>query len=477
VNDRPNILYLMSDQQKASATSIYGNTVVPCPFMEDMAAEGVAFKEAYTASSICTPSRTSVHTGVYPLVHQVTCHQNRAPYNLPQLAEILKEAGYYTAVIGHYEQKRNLTRGWHEQIAYMAPGPLYASARLKYSGGRPEYAWSSGAVPCTAEEGNSYLVATRAMRMLDEALKADGPFFLHVAFDDPHPPYFVPPPYDTLVDPADVHLPPQAVNGGQPKWQLRVHKEGKSEHASERDYRKTLAVYYGMIAYVNDQMRRIYDALAERGLLENTWIIIGSDHGDYAGEKGMWAKTESLYECLLHVPLILVPPKRSGGWGLMRGEFVSGLVNTLDLFPTILGLAGAPIPEYAQGYDLISWLESGAKDPLRDSVFAQVGDYHGFCKTTYPSGMPESGRHPGLLQGARSQEFSFVHDPDYGDEAYDLRNDPFELENLLQGYGKSVPSEVAMLREKVFEHEQECLRLRGELGVVPGDRGFVEGWE
>ena len=246
--------------------------------------------------------------------------------------------------------------------------------------------------------------------------------------------------------------------------------------ASERDVRKTLAVYYGMIAYVNDQMRRIYDALRERGLLENTWIIIGSDHGDYTGEKGMWAKTESLYECLLHVPLILVPPSGSSGLG-MRGELVSGLVNTIDLFPTILGLAGLPVPDYAQGHDLIGWVKTGARQPLRDCLFAQVGDYHGFNKTTYPAGMPESGRHPGLLQGARSQEFSYVHDPDYSDEAYDLRNDPNELDNLLQDDGKSVPSEVALLRERVFEHEQECLRLREELGVVAGDRGFVKGWE
>ncbi len=87
---RPNIVYLMADQQKASACSIHGNPVVPSPFQEEMASQGVAFAHAYSASSICTPSRTSVLTGVHPLVHQVTCHQNRAPYNLPQLSELLQ---------------------------------------------------------------------------------------------------------------------------------------------------------------------------------------------------------------------------------------------------------------------------------------------------------------------------------------------------------------------------------------------------
>ena len=473
---RPNIVYLMTDQQKASACSIHGNRVVPSSFQEEMASQGVTFAHAYSASSICTPSRASVLTGVHPLVHQVTCHQNRAPYNLPQLSELLQRAGYYTAVIGHYEKQRNLSRGWHEQVSFREAGPLYRSFRAKYASGRQEYAWSSGAIDSTAEEGNSALIATRAIQMLDAALQTNGPFFLHVAIDDPHPPYFVPPPYDTLVDPADVELPELPAAGEQPDWQLTVHQEGRTDLASEDDVRRLIAIYYGMIANANDQMHRIYEALRERDLLENTWIIIGSDHGDYAGEKGMFAKTESLYECLLHVPLIIVPPAGSGALPL-RGELVRGLVNTIDLFPTLLGIAGIPVPDYAQGHDLIHWVQEGACEPLRDCLFAQVGDYHGHLGTTYPTGMPAAGRHPGLLQGGRTMEFSYVQDPDYGDEAYDLRTDPTEIQNLLGSTGEKAPAEIAALREQVREFERECLLLREELGIVPGDRGFTKGWE
>ena len=109
MSDRPNIVYLMTDQQKASACSVYGNRHVPCSFQERMAESGLAFTDAYAPSPICTPSRTSVFTGVHPLVHQVTCHQNRAPHNLPQLSELLMQHGYYTMVTGHYEQKRQET--------------------------------------------------------------------------------------------------------------------------------------------------------------------------------------------------------------------------------------------------------------------------------------------------------------------------------------------------------------------------------
>jgi arylsulfatase A-like enzyme len=472
----PNIVYLMTDQQKASACSIYGNRVVPCSFQEEMAGQGVAFADAYAASSICTPSRTSVMTGVHPLVHRVTCHQNRAPYNLPQLAELLQRAGYYTAVIGHYEKQRNLSRGWHEQVSFREAGPLFRSYLDKYGSGRQEYAWSSGAVDSPPEEGNSSLIATRAIQMLDDAVRTEHPFFLHVAIDDPHPPYFVPPPYDTIVDPADVELPETSLEAEQPAWQRLVHEQGRTDLASEDDVRQLIAVYYGMIAYANDQMRRIYDALGKRGLLENSWIIIGSDHGDYSGEKGMFAKTESLYECLLHVPLIIVPPAGSDAFP-QSNTIVPGLVNTIDLFPTILGLAGVPVPEYAQGHNLIHWLRAGAQEPLRDCLFAQVGGYHGHLGTTYPTGMPAAGRHPGLLQGARTLEHAYVRDPDYGDEAYDLRADPSEIRNLFGESGAEIPAEVADLRERVSLFERQCLELREELGVVPGHRGFEKGWE
>jgi arylsulfatase A-like enzyme len=483
VSSKPNIVYLMTDQQKATAASFLGNAHVPSPFMDEMAASGTAFENAYAPSCICTPSRTSVFTGVHPLVHQVTCHQNRAPFNLPQLSEILMDHGYYTAAAGHYEHGRNLTRGWHEQVPHQNWGRLGRSVMEWLSAGRRDLSWSAGGMDCTAEEGTSHLLTDRVIRMIDGAQAAERPFFLHVAYNDPHPPYFVPPPYDTLVDPDSLEMPDPGSDAGRPLWQFECMRECGTERATDEDIRRVVAVYYGMIAYADAQMRRVYDALAERGMLENTWFIIASDHGDYTGEKGLFCKSESLYECLLHVPLIIRPP---AGEGRLQAKSVGGLVDLVDLFPTILGIAGAPVPGYAQGHDLVSWVVQGCRQPLRDCLFAQVGDYHGFLKTTWPAGIALSGRHPGLLQGARTERFSYVRDPDYGDEAYDLQSDPRELNNLLgragAGDGRNSgpgakPPEVTELRRRVDDWEAECLRLRKELGVVPGDRGFAEGWE
>ena len=471
-NTAPNVLLLMTDQHKASAAGFMGNCHVPTPFLDRLSAEGVVFEQAFSASAICTPSRTSIFTGVHPLVHDVTCHQNRAPYNLPQLPEILQRHGYYTAVAGHYEPQRNLSRGWHEQAEFLERGPLQKSFLAQASGARADVGWSSGGFGETAKDGNSSLLTDRIIRMLDQIESAQAPFFLHAAYDAPHPPYFAPPPYDGIVDPDEVELPPSFERDGCPEWQDRVRAQLRTEEATERDVRKLLSVYYGMIAYADAEMQRLYAEMQKRGLLENTWVIFASDHGDFAGEKGMFAKTESLYECLLHVPLFIIPPS---GTPVPIGERIDELIDTVDLFPTVLGLAGIDIPWYAQGFDLCKWMESRDVPPLRDKVFAQVGNYHGFLKTTFPTGMPAGGRHPGLLMSARTKDFSYVHDPDYGDEGYDLREDPWELRNILQG--TYAPLEISELRDAVREWELSCREIRNQLNIVSGDRGFVEGWE
>ena len=472
--DRPNIVYLMFDQAKASAMGFLGNEHVSTPFVDSLAGRGWCFGQAYSASSICTPSRASVHTGVHPLVHQVSCHQNRAPYNLPQLAELLTAGGYYTAVAGHYEPERNLCRGWHEQVPMHERGPLYESWKAHLTCGRRDVAWASGTIDCEAEDGNSGRLTERIIRMIDAANASKAPFFLHLCYDDPHPPYFVPRPYDSLVDPASLPLPPRGNDGELPPWQEHCREDCGTAQATDTDVRKVVAAYYGMITYVDDQMRRVHQALEQRDLLRNTWIILGSDHGDYTGEKGMFSKSESLYECLLHVPLIIVPPAGCPHDVPMR---VDSLVSTVDLFPTVLRLAGVDVPWYAQGHDLCEWVSAGASEPLRDEVFAQVGNYLGSLGTTFPTGIAASGRHPGLLQAARSATCSYIRDPDYGDEAYDLRTDPHELCNLLNPDAGAPPDDVETLRQRVAQFEEECLELRERLGVVPGDRGFVQGWE
>ena len=469
----PNIVYLMFDQAKASAMSFLGNGEITMPFCDRLAETGWVFEQAYSAAPICTPSRASVHTGMYPQVHGVTCHQNRAPCNLPQLAELMQQAGYYTAAAGHYEPERNLSRGWHEQSPMHERGPLFESWQAHIKSGRSDVAWSSGAIDGPPADGNSARLTDRALRMLDQAEASGRPFFFHLCYDDPHPPYFVPRPYDTMFDPATLTLPDQGRPEDLPAWQAKARDEVGTDKASEDDMRRALAVYYGMIRYIDDQMGRFMRALEARGLSDNTWIVLGSDHGDYTGEKGLFNKSESLYGCLLHVPVIIVPPPEAGEPGPRR---ISDLVSTVDLFPTILAMAGIE-PPVNQGRDLLGWVRSGHRAPIRDEVFAQIGDYHGFIGTSWPTGMPASGRHKSLTHAIRTRAGAYIIDPDNGDEAYDLAADPNELRNLTNPGAGPLPDAFMALKARLDAFTEDCARLRQELGVIPGDRGFIEGWE
>ena len=469
MNDRPaNILLLMFDQLKASACPMHGHPQASLPFVEEMASRGVTFTNAYANSPICTPSRTSIMTGVHPLVHQVTCHQNRVPCNLPQIAELLGAAGYYSTAAGHVEECRNLVRGFHDVAPSTELGALNTAYRTRLMSGRADVGWSAGALDYDTPSSHAKVMTDRVLYQADGIGPTNRPFFMHVAYEEPHPPYFVCRPYDAMFDPASLDLPPRGSDDELPAWQARVREQLGSDLATEEDVRRVESIYLGMTAHADHQMRRVVDGLAERGVLDNTWIIITSDHGDYTGEKGLFTKSESLYECLLHVPLVIVPPD---GVDWPRGTTVDGFVELLDLFPSILSMAGVDVPDYAQGHDLVEWVRQGATSPLRDAVFAQVGDYHGSLKTTMPGGMPESGRHPSLLRGVRTAEFAYTNDPDYGDEAYDLTADPHELRNLLQA-DSSVPDGVQQLRGRLNNFTAECITLRERFGVVAGYRGF-----
>lgn len=459
---RPNIVYMMFDQCRASAAP--RNPYTHLPFLEEIVATGIEFTGAYATSPVCNPSRAAVHTGVHPLVNQVTCNQNWAPHNLPQLAELLAGAGYTTMAAGHFDGHQNLARGWHMQVRSGDVGRLRRSYETWVRSFTDPVAWRSGRREGTAEDGHAYVLASRMMEMIDTAVADGAPFFAHLCFEDPHNPYTAPAPYDTIVDPDVVALP--AIGDGplKPAWQYELWEQGRSADASDADIRRMIATYHGMVAYADAQMARVVEHLERHGVLDETWIIVGSDHGDYLGEKGIYAKTESLYECLLHVPLVIRPP------GGMAGRQVEGLVDMVDLFPTILAIGGVEVPDYAQGSDLVSWVHEGGP-PLREAVFSQVGDYHGSLGTTYPAGMPAAGRHPGLLEAVRTTDFSYIRDPDYGDEAYNLGTDPQELLNLLQD-GNGVDPAVKELSRRVDQWHEECFRLRDSLGVVQGLRGF-----
>lgn len=462
--NQPHIFLIMTDQQKASATEHYGNPNVRTPTWSRLAYEGVTYDHCYAQSPICTPSRASIMTGTYPLVHRVFCHQNHAPGNLAQLPELLAAEGYQNFAFGHYESERSLARGWHKTVDMAEPGRCGDALKTFYACGSREVGFSSGEQPVNGDHAHAAVLNDRVIETLDNVDFDAQPVFCHVAYIEPHPPYFPPKDYQqrVLSREKDLPIPARATSSsGQPAWHRKAIEDFKTSDASDEDIRNQIAAYYGLIEYADEQIARLVAYLESRDLLDDSWIILTSDHGDYMAEKGMFTKTETPYECLLHVPMVVRGP--GGKW--RAGERVDQITELLDIFPTVLELAGAQMPPQNQGSSLVEG------DPTRRAAFSAAGEYHGQLGTTMPWGLPKAGRHPSCVRGARDHRFSYIRDPDYGDEAYDLKKDPLELRNLLNS-NTQPPAGVIELQQQMDKWELRCSALYEELGVVEGERNF-----
>lgn len=466
---RPHIFLVMADQLKASATSLSGNRFVHTPTLERLASEGVTFDHAYAQATICTPSRASIMTGTYPLVHRVLCHQNYAPENLPQLAELMAASGYHCMAAGHYESQRGLTRGWHHAFDEDGTPALHEALRTQQTCGSRRVGWSAGETKLGPERSHAAALNDELFRQLDKVDPNKAPLFVHVAYLEPHAPYFAPHGYLDRNVMRNVPLPVTGNMSERPAWHAAMLKDYGSAEATEQDIRRVLAAYYGMIRYLDEQVARLLAYIEHRGIMDDSWIIFTSDHGDYTGEKGFYVKSESAYECLQHVPLIIRAP--GGKWH--AGQRVENIAELLDLFPTILSAAGCSAPRQAQGHNLIDWVNRGADRPLRQAAFAAVGGYLGPLKTTMPHGLPESGRRKGIVRSARSLHHVFIRDPDTGDEAYDLVNDPLELRDLLKD-GRPRTAPVRDLARQLDQWEERCNAHFKALGVKPGIRNFEQ---
>ena len=466
---KPHIIFIVADQLKASATALLGNAFTKTSAWERVAESGVTFANAYSSAPICNPSRTSFLTGTNPLTHWVLCNQNDQGDGILQLPELLGAAGYYCFAAGHYDPGHG-NRGWHREMPSKATAKLETAYHHMIVRGRTDVGWSCGSNGIAPDAAHAAVLNGEIMEALEGEEIENRPLFLHVNYEEPHPPYFVASPYDTMFDPPSIPLPDRGDTEFKPAWQRQAFLEYGTDWATDDDVRKLIATYYGMVEYVDRQILALLDFLQGRGILDNAWVIMTADHGDYTGEKGLFTKTDHLYECLLHVPLVIKGP--SDEW--KRGARVDHLVELTDLFSTILSCAGCSVPPQAQGHDLKAWVGSGAHEsaPLRTEVFAAAGGYLGPLGSTLPGGFPACGRHKGVVRGVRDLEYSYVRDPDNGDEAYDLTSDPHELRNLFLDTQASIPQGVRRLQKRLDDYENECTELRKDLGVVPGARNF-----
>lgn len=442
---RPNIVLILTDQQRADFFASEGFALDTMPFVDELGRGGARFGRAYTPCPACVPARCAMLTGRFP--HATRVRENSAAEHVVRprdLAETLREQGYTLLLSG-------------KNHSYLRDADFDAVSEYHHTGSAGQRAnaeeaafdrWLTELDHSVAQSPTPFplecqlpcRIARDAVEMVD-ACDTQKPFFLWLSFPEPHNPYQAPGPYFGLFPESQIPPPrADAADGASkgPKWRWLQRLVEEKRPGSRDGWRRYRANYCGMIRLIDDQIRRFVGELESRGLRDNTLFIFASDHGDYAGDYGLARKGVGLPECLARVPLLFNGPGVRPG--VVRDEFVS----LVDIMPTLCEMLGVSIPYGVQGRSLWPMLSGADFDPNEfDSIIAEVGfdgEFYGEDERP-PLHFPYEGpsydelnsvTQSGGLKMLRRDRWKLLYDRDGHGELYDLAVDPMELHDLWQ---------------------------------------------
>ena len=427
-SSRPNVLLVMTDQHRADAMGAYGNKVIHTPNLDSLAKGGVLFTECWVQHPVCMPSRASIFTGRYPSAHRVRTNGVSLPRSEKTLAQVFLEGGHRTGGAGKFHFVPHLNR--ELPIMETHPDPFYGFQEFHLGeDGRlgeqalwikrqhPEYAGKpDNEIP--VELHNTYWTASHTINFIRESVRRNQPFFAFCSFVDPHHSYNPPPPYRDMY--KEQEMPAALARTGELEDKPPFFKEWSNNYRrleARLAYHRTQ--YYGEVTFIDDSIGRLLNVLKELRILENTLVVFTSDHGDMLGDHGMFYKGPFHYRACTNTPLIIHWPGH-----VLPGKRIAGIVQEIDLLPTILDLAAIPCPPGVQGKSQKAVLSTNATGTGYSSALIE----HGTSGAT----APKLGREEGLpdVYTIRSSKWRLSYYPgqDYG-EIYDLGNDPDEFIN------------------------------------------------
>ena len=457
----PNVLVVMADQMKATASHLYGNRFCRTPGMERLAARGTRFEVAITPHPLCVPARVSLWTGAWPHATGARRNETLMPPGVPHAFRVWKDAGFRTALIGKdhcfadpadqalFDVRCTIGHeglpddGGARGMPWVVPEEaVHAAHAVRRAMPRQGAAVSYAVSDVDPEATSSGLVASQTEAWLrDRAAAAaagdDRPFAAWISFPDPHTPYEVPRAWAETVPPGSVELPPrEAPDADRPERTRVLQRLNGVDDVDEADLRGLIATYHAQVRFVDDGLRRILEALDATGLAARTLVVFCADHGDFAGEHGMTRKGGALYDCLVRVPLIVAGP------GVPAGAVEEAPVSLLDVVPTLLALQGLPVPASMQGRPLPTATDAAP----RSAAFAEYGAGGPACTR---ADLDRAGLGGGLEAGkatlrwreaegrrklVRTRRWAYATDPTADppdrDELYDLVADPHQLHNV-----------------------------------------------
>ncbi len=462
---RPNIILVLCDDHRWDALSMLGHPFLKTPNMDRMAHEGVQFSNSFVTTSLCSPSRASILTGLFAHNHGVVDNYHEVDAGLTFFPQRLQETGYETAFIGkwHMGDVDDPQRGFDHWVAFRGQGTYY-----------PDGHGTTRVVPQTRYDGlnvNGRRVAQKGYitdELTDYALdwlkqrERTQPFFLYVSHKAVHSD-FVPRDEDrNIYDDAPWSPPPSSLDTpenrqGKPRWLV---DQRNSRHGVDYGYNLEnfeLEVYYKRyceaLKAVDDNLGRLLDYLEASGLAEDTLVVYMGDNGFQFGEHGLIDK-RTAYEASMRVPLLMRYPNR-----LAAHTTVKQLVANIDLAPTLLEAAGVAAPE--QGVDGRSaWkLAIGEEIAWREALL-----YEYYWEWNYPQ-TPTTF----ALRGDRFKYIRYQGIWDT-DELYDLQNDPEERRNLINEPG--LAETVQTMKQQLFDQLEDSGGLKIPLLEDRGQQFF-----
>jgi len=462
--DRPNVLLIVCDDLNTHV-STSGYPHISTPAFDKLAAAGMTFRRAYCQYPVCGPSRASFLHGLYPqstgiLDNKSDIREVRAgTLSMPQC---FKDAGYWTGSVGKVFHNEKVDPGdiaWDQVLRFENDElPMVTPIRKRFEAkngsvieGKARRDWRQfyptiapqtrgqapgyGPTGLSDEQHKDGKNVLQVKKWLDEDVNGEKPFFISCGLQKPHVPFLAPDKYFSMYPKADLIFTPASLEFWKTVPKLAQTKRyagfgfefGVEDDPLRRDY---MQAYHACISFIDAQIMVMLDALEQSGHWNDTIVILTSDHGYLLGEKFMWGKV-MLFETCDRVPLIVRVPKSIGRGATTAGSVSNGLVELVDLYPTLTDLCDVSTPVELQGRSLKPMLENSELKGLD-------------CAYTVVSRGKDLGR------AIRTQRYRYTS-WSTGEELYDLEADPFEENNLV--HSKDTRPLLDEMRQRLIQVE------------------------
>ena len=497
-----NILFITADQWRGECLSALGHAHVKTPNLDQLASEGVLFRDHYAQATPCAPSRSSMHTGMY--MQSNRCVVNGAPLDsrFTNWALEVRAAGYEPSLFGYTDSAidpRGLDPEDPRLKHYSEPLPgigLYTPMRDEVSTEWVEYLrdkgyplperpwslyselrdgvdWAAGGkavlpLAIEHEDHETHYMVNRCIEWIDSQ---SSPWITHLSLLRPHPPFAAPEPYNKLHDPEDMPEPsrcesPDAEAPQHPLLDYFINHSRFRAPDSQRQTQQDMVNYFGLIQEVDDNLGRLFDALKASGEWDSTLIIFTSDHGEQLGDHWLMSKL-GYFDQSYHIPLIVRDPRSEADAG--RGQQIGGFSENVDVMPTMLEWLDIDIPTQCDGFSLLPALRNGAMPSgWREEAFWEC-DFRNVRDDSLEKHLGIT-LHQCNLSVIRDHRYKYVHFGALPPLFFDLEQDPGEFVNQAQN-----PKYQAL----VLEYAQKMLSLkmnhaeRGLTEIMLGEGGAV----